>query len=117
MNAQQLSQFEQQLLELQEELLGVTEITQAASATVELDQTRMGRLSRMGAIQQQAMSQAMDARRGQQLVRVKKALERLDDDEYGECLECLVDISVARLKIDPTTEYCVDCASKREGVF
>ena len=114
MNSQQLSFFEQQLLELQEELLGVAEIAQAASAAVELDQTRVGRLSRMDAMQQQAMSQATDVRRDQQLIRVKQALERIDDDEYGECLACLTAIPVARLEIDPATEYCVTCAAKLE---
>lgn len=89
-------------------------MTQEASAAVELDQTRVGRLSRMDAMQQQAMSQAIDVRRDQQLIRVKQALERLDDGEYGECLECLVDVPIARLKIDPATEYCVSCAAKFE---
>lgn len=115
MKTQQLSHFEQLLLELQEELLGVSEVVHASSATVELDQTRMGRLSRMDAMQQQAMSQAMDVRRDQQLIRVKKALERLDDGEYGECLECLSEIPVARLEIDPATEYCVTCTVKSEN--
>ena len=110
MNSQQLCQFEQQLLELQEELLGVAEVTRQTSATVELDQTRLGRLSRVDAMQQQAMSQATDVRRDQHLILIKRALERLDDGEYGECLECLENIPVARLEIDPATECCVNCA-------
>lgn len=110
-----LKQFEQQLLDLQEELLGVADMINQASSTVELDQTRVGRLSRMDAMQQQAMSQATDARRDQQLIRVKRALERLDDEEYGECLECFVVIPIARLKIDPATEHCIHCAEKIEN--
>jgi len=117
MDEQQLSRFEHQLFDLQEELLGVAEVTRESSAAVELDQTRVGRLSRMDAMQQQAMSQASDVRRDQQLIRVKEALERLDDGYYGKCIECLIDIPVARLEIDPATECCVNCAAKTEDYF
>ena len=47
--------------------------------TVKLDQTRVGRLSRMDAMQQQAMAKATNARTELELVRIRSALQRRDD--------------------------------------
>ncbi len=78
---------------------------------VELDQTRVGRLSRMDALQAQAMSNATETRRHQELQRIDSALARLETGEFGYCLKCGDDISVARLRNDPTTAVCIDCAT------
>ena len=58
------------------------------SRPVELGRTRVGQLSRMDALQSQAMAQETERRRQQELSRIEQALKRLADDEYGECLEC-----------------------------
>lgn len=85
------------------------------SRPVELDQTRVGRLSRMDALQSQAMAQETERRRHQELVRIDQALKRLDDDEYGDCLECGEPISPKRLAFDPSVALCIDCAGKGEA--
>ena len=85
-----------------------------ASATVELDQTRVGRLSRMDALQGQAMSQAAGQRREQMRVRIESALRRMDAGEYGDCLCCEEPIAAARLFADPATTLCIRCASASE---
>ena len=77
---------------------------------VELDQQSVGRLSRMDAMQVQAMAQAIEARRRGRLQRIDAALKRLDDGDYGYCASCDEDIPAKRLEIDPVTERCVDCA-------
>ena len=78
---------------------------------VELDQTRIGRLSRIDALQNQAMSQAIETRRHQELQRIDAALARLETGDFGRCLICGEDISVQRLRSDPATPVCIDCAS------
>jgi DnaK suppressor protein len=77
---------------------------------VELDQQSVGRLSRMDAMQVQAMAQAVEARRRGRLQLIDAALRRLAEGDYGFCTECDVDIPAKRLAIDPTTARCVDCA-------
>ncbi len=77
---------------------------------VELDQQSVGRLSRMDALQVQAMAKAVDSRRQGRLRRIEAALRRLEDGEYGICAECGEDIPARRLAIDPTLARCVDCA-------
>ena len=98
------------LLKLRAELLAIAESGDESAAVVELDQTKVGRLSRMDAMQAQASS----ARREQMLRRIEAALKRIDDDEYGNCKECDELINPKRLEFDPTVVLCIDCASKLE---
>ena len=82
--------------------------------TIELDQTRMGRLSRMDALQAQQMAKASSRRRQMERGRIAAALRRIDDGEYGFCLSCGDMIPAPRLKIDPAATQCVGCASSSE---
>jgi DnaK suppressor protein len=79
-------------------------------APVELDQTSVGRLSRMDAMQQQAMAAAQDARRQGRVRAIHAALERLETGEFGWCDDCGEFIGWKRLDLDPTLTRCVDCA-------
>ncbi len=81
-----------------------------AQKTVELDQSRVGRLSRMDALQGQAMAGASAARRLHERRRIRAALRRLDEGRYGRCLECDAPVPPGRLEIDPAAERCVHCA-------
>jgi DnaK suppressor protein len=87
-----------------------SEATAEEQRPVELDQQTVGRLSRMDALQVQAMAQALEARRQGRLRRIEAALQRLDAGDFGFCEECGDEIPVKRLDIDPATERCVDCA-------
>lgn len=107
--------FEQLLLDLQQQLLGIAEITDPENSSIELDQTKVGRLSRMDAIQGHAMAQAAGVRRDEQLKQVTLALQRLDDEEYGYCQQCDKRIAEARLDADPTVSLCINCASSLEN--
>ena len=79
-------------------------------ATVTLDQQSVGRLSRMDAMQRQAMAQATARRRAGERQRVHAALGRLDEGEYGYCTECGEEIEAARLAADPSIPACLSCA-------
>ena len=85
-----------------------------ARAAVELDQTRVGRLSRMDALQGQAMAQATEARRQQEMRRLEAALQRLAEGEYGACTLCGEEIAPQRLTLDPAIPTCVDCAASAD---
>ncbi len=74
-----------------------------------LDQDRVGRLSRIDALQSQAMNNAIAARRKAQLARVDAALARLDEDEFGYCVRCGDKIGRKRLELDPTVSVCTQC--------
>ena len=93
-----------------EELRGLERMSEAARAPVGLDQQSVGRLSRMDAMQQQAMSQAEGARRRRDLGRIEAALTRLEEGEFGYCLTCGDEIAERRLMLDPAAATCIGCA-------
>lgn len=101
------------LLQRRAALQRVVQAGDAAAATVELDQTRVGRLTRMDALQGQAMSQETQRRREQELHHIAAALQRLEQHEYGDCLQCGEMIAEGRLAIDPAATLCIGCADKQ----
>lgn len=104
--------FKQALLKLQADLLAVEQSGQEAAQTVDLDQTAIGRVSRMDALQGQAMAKESQQRRTILLQRIEASLQRMEKGIFGLCLRCNEDIHVRRLEFDPTTPLCIDCASQ-----
>lgn len=96
-------------------LLADTASGEENAEVVELDQSRVGRLSRMDAMQQQAMAQEAQRRRQIELTKIDAALKRIDAGEYGYCVSCDEEIGERRLAVDPAAPLCVACAGKREG--
>jgi len=88
--------------------------SEESAAVVELDQSKVGRLSRMDAMQAQAMAQASAQRREAMLRNIEAALTRIDDGDYGLCRDCDEPIHPKRLEFDPTALRCIECESKRE---
>ncbi len=87
---------------------------EASTRVVELDQSKVGRLSRMDAMQVQAMAQANAQRRQAMLRDIGAALRRLDAGEYGYCEECGEAIDPKRLEINPSAAMCIVCADRDE---
>jgi DnaK suppressor protein len=81
--------------------------------TVELDQQAVGRLSRMDALQNQAMAQATARRRQAERSKIAAALGRLDAGEYGYCTDCGETIPPARLEADRAIARCLECIRGR----
>jgi DnaK suppressor protein len=102
------------LLKLREDLESVAATGDRSSQVVELDQTRMGRLSRMDALQAQAMSQESGRRREMMLRKITAAIERIDKGNFGLCQTCEEPIHRKRLEFDATALLCIQCAQKAE---
>ena len=109
-----LSHFKKLLIQKRDKINDIIATGDDAARPVELDQTRVGRLSRMDAMQAQAMSIEAKRRRDIELVRIKSALHRLEEGSYGECLQCFELISLARLENNPSVTLCIDCAERQE---
>ncbi len=77
-----------------------------------LDPQSVGRLSRMDAMQVQAMAEAQERRRRGERRRIERALERLASGEYGYCVECGEEIGLKRLEFDPAIQTCIGCAGR-----
>ncbi len=81
---------------------------------IELDQARMGRLTRMDAMQQQAMSRAASHLVDAEIRRIETALKRMETGDYGYCINCEEEIAEGRLKVDPSILTCISCARASE---
>ena len=114
LSGKNLQEFKSRLLKLRSELLRAAETGQQAEEVVELDQARVVRLSRMDAMQAQAMSVETGRLRREHLVEIEKALVRIEAGDYGECLECGEVILPGRLEANPTATLCISCAQALE---
>jgi RNA polymerase-binding transcription factor DksA len=61
-----------------------------------------------------AVVQAEQERDVDELRRIAAAKERMDRGEYGQCVDCGVDIAFARLEVQPAAVRCVPCQERYE---
>jgi len=106
--------MKKRLLRLRDDILDIEASDHESTKPVELDQSRVGRLSRMDALQGQAMSLEMKNRRKIELQRITAALRRIEEGDYGGCVVCGEQIAYQRLVADPVAPLCIDCANKSE---
>lgn len=112
MKESEIEQFKQTLLHLKSELQGLEELSKEATKPIELDQSSIGRLSRMDAMQAQEMAQEGARRRQHQLTKIEGALRRMQAGDYGYCYVCGEEMDVRRLSADPTVTRCIKCVEK-----
>jgi DnaK suppressor protein len=113
MDAKRLEEFRKALQDLEREIRAQDQDSADQRSVVELDQQSVGRLSRMDALQVQAMALETSRRRTVELRRIAAALQRIDEGEFGYCSNCGDEIARRRLELDPAAPLCVDCASGR----
>ena len=116
LTTKQIKYFQSSLLEKREILKTAIDSERESSQTVELDQSKVGRLSRMDALQGQAMTKETKLRHEEGLRQITAALARIESGDYGYCLGCDELISTARLEVDPAASLCIQCASLAEKV-
>jgi DnaK suppressor protein len=46
--------------------------------------------------------------------KIREALDRIEDGEFGECEDCGDQIGEARLKARPVTTLCIECKTEQE---
>ena len=100
-------------MKLEEERATISTLKVATTmnrAPVELDQTKQGRLSRMDAIQLKEMAEEQDRRRELRMLRIDSALKRIENCEFGFCVRFKGVIETKRLKFDPSSPVCIQCA-------
>jgi DnaK suppressor protein len=99
------AELERQLARLQRSM----KFTEEAVRPVELDQTAVGRLSRMDSIQNQSLSRELQDREVARLSQIHGALSRIDRGAYGTCVECGEPIVFERLFVFPEAPECAAC--------
>jgi DnaK suppressor protein len=87
------------------------QVTEEALRTVELDQTTVGRLSRMDSLQSQSLSKGLRDREVIRLSQIRDALAKLAAGTYGACTVCGAGIPFERLFVYPEAPECAACVS------
>jgi DnaK suppressor protein len=98
--------------ELERELGGLVRsmaITDEALRPVQLDQTAVGRLSRMDSIQNQSLTKNLRERESLKLALIRGALARMERGDYGLCEDCGGPIPFGRLFVVPESPTCAGC--------
>lgn len=71
----------------------------------------LGRLTRMEAIGEKGVNEAILLKSKARLIRLENAINRIDAGTYGICIKCKKDIPTGRLEAVPEALICVSCAS------
>jgi DnaK suppressor protein len=109
MTPQEIEQFRMLLRQRRREL-SADSAAGAEGDGNDFDESNLGRLSRMDALQCHAMEEESRRRRAVELVRIERALERIEHGDFGICRRCGGDIAPARLRADPANPVCIACA-------
>ena len=109
MNEKDLSIYKQKLKSMLLEIDDYLSKTKDSAAAVEPDKG-LGRLSRMEAMQDQQMVLELRRRKKRQLLEVKNAISRIEQNLFGKCVFCGKKISSERLNVFPEVQSCVNCA-------
>jgi len=110
LSAGQLTELREELERQLARLERSMKVTDEAARPVELDQTAVGRLSRMDSIQNQSLSRGLQDREASRLAQIQGALARMERGDYGRCEGCGAPIPFERLFIFPEAASCAACA-------
>ena len=114
LSERQIAQLEIDLKAMRDQLETAIEDNQGQLEPVLLDQQSVGRVSRIDAIQQQQMATALKQQQRLHLQQVNRAINELDNGDYGYCQQCGDVIAFARLKARPESVMCVKCQQINE---
>lgn len=110
MDKEKLRQFKDSLLKLKSEITRMLETQDQPMElrdsfdSVDLATDMIGKM--MGALVSSTYEKNLE--------KIEAALKRMEKDEFGQCLVCGSEISVARLEALPFTLYCIDCQKELE---
>jgi DnaK suppressor protein len=107
--SEQTEQLRQELLRTLSRLEGRIAKNGPGNGAAELDQTCVGRLSRIEALQNQGLTDGLRERERIQFEQVLDALCRLESGTYGTCVTCHTPVAFERLTVFPETPTCTPC--------
>ncbi len=73
----------------------------------------LGRISRMDAINNKSVMELALRNKKGKLTKLKVALTKIDDPQFGICMRCKQEIQTARLIYMPESSECINCASRQ----
>ncbi len=112
MDKEKLEYFKRKLEDMNEDLL--SEASKTLSEMTDHNDNYPDPTDRAAAESDRSFELRIRDRERKLLVKIKSALERMDDESYGICDDCGDDISSERLEARPVTTLCIACKTKQE---
>jgi len=112
MTPQQRKQIEGKIIEdlaaLEHEIIALKEKTKPISPDCSL-----GRLTRLEMISEQQVNEHALHEAEIRENRLKYAMQKVNNEDYGLCMECEEEVPFGRLMILPEANHCIKCASQK----
>jgi DnaK suppressor protein len=102
------AELQRQLKKLQRSMRTTTR----AMKPVQLDQSSVGRLSRVDNLQTQGLTAGLQAREQAKLGQILEALKRMEAGTYGTCVICGEPVAFERLLVFPEAPNCAACTGR-----
>ncbi|MEX2281695.1 MAG: TraR/DksA C4-type zinc finger protein [Gemmatimonadota bacterium] len=102
------AELDRQLRKLQ----GSMRTTARAMRPVQLDESSIGRISRIDNLQTQGLTKELQEREQAKLGQINEALKRIEAGTYGVCVVCRKPISFERLEVFPEAPNCAACLGR-----
>lgn len=99
--------IEEKIAQLKIEIEELKELTKPIAP-----ENAIGRVSRMDAINNKSINEAALRKSEEKFKKLKYALTRVDDPEFGICDRCGNTIQPMRIMLMPESYYCVNCAAR-----
>lgn len=113
MDKKRLKQYEAKLLEQRNLLLGMVERTEDYGREADRDVSQDPADKASNSYTKELLfSQSTTERNTLKLI--EEAIERVEDGNFGECLNCGQEIKPKRLEAIPWAPYCIDCQELHE---
>ena len=111
MTNKELNELKALIISIMEDLNKSIGYLKEASKPIE-PSSALGRLTRMEAIGEKGVNEAILSSSRARLIRLENALERMESGTYGLCVKCKEELPSGRLLAVPEALLCVSCAGK-----
>lgn len=105
----QLAQIRDELHRALDRLERSMKTTDEAMRPVALDQSAVGRLSRIDSLQNQGLTRNLQERERAKLGQLLEALRKIEEGRFGLCQSCGAPIGFERLLVFPEAVACAGC--------
>ena len=112
MDKKQREELKKIILTTKDEILREIEELEMKIAPIAPD-CSLGRLTRLDAMQEQSLNQAVLEKAKIRLKKIAFVLTKIDNEDYGLCTICEEEIPYGRLCIVPESTICVNCANEQ----
>jgi len=100
-------QIEEKIIKFKDDIIELIDLTKPISPDCAI-----GRVSRMDAINNKSINEAALRLKKNQLKALEHAINHLDDNDFGKCINCGREIPLGRIMLMPESKKCVACASR-----